>query len=113
RRRPPPRPVTQALAATGASAALAAFACRSGETTGRLGAAAMIAGYLATAGRAQAALRTDPDPEQVRQAVRMSILGLIPLQAAAVAGRGRLAQAAALLAALPAGRWLSAKVATS
>ncbi|MBE3009917.1 UbiA family prenyltransferase [Microbispora sp. NEAU-D428] len=108
-----PATVTQALAATGVSAALAAVACRSGETTGRLGAAAMIAGYLATAGRAQAALRADPDPEQVRQAVRMSILGLIPLQAAAVAGRGRLAQAAALLAALPAGRWLSAKVATS
>ncbi|MGW5260677.1 SCO3242 family prenyltransferase [Microbispora sp. NPDC004025] len=108
-----PAIVTQALAATGASAALAAVACRHGETPGRLGAAAMIAGYLATAGRAQLALRADPDPEQVRQAVRMSILGLIPLQAAAVAGRGRLAQAAALLAALPAGRWLSAKVATS
>ncbi|WP_169980257.1 SCO3242 family prenyltransferase [Microbispora sp. H10836] len=108
-----PATVVQALTATGASAALAAVACRQGETAGRLGAAVMIAGYLATAGRAQLALRADPDPEQVRQAVRMSILGLIPLQAAAVAGRGRLAQAAALLAALPAGRWLSAKVATS
>ncbi|MEU8172571.1 SCO3242 family prenyltransferase [Microbispora hainanensis] len=108
-----PATIAQALAATGASAALAAVACRGGDTTGRLGAAAMIAGYLATAGRAQAALRADPDPEQVRQAVRMSILGLIPLQAAAVAGRGRFAQAAALLAALPAGRWLSAKVSTS
>ncbi|WP_169949454.1 SCO3242 family prenyltransferase [Microbispora sp. H11081] len=108
-----PATIAQSLTATGASAALAAVACRHGDTGGRLGAAAMIAGYLATAGRAQLALRADPDPEQVRQAVRMSILGLIPLQAAGVAGRGRFAQAAALLAALPAGRWLSAKVATS
>ncbi|WP_182884923.1 SCO3242 family prenyltransferase [Microbispora sp. H10885] len=108
-----PSTIVGAMAATGATAALAAVACRSGGTVERLGAAGLIAGYLATAGRAQVALCTDPDPQHVRQAVRMSILGLIPLQAAAVAGRGRLAQAAALLAALPAGRWLSAKVATS
>ncbi|WP_182874242.1 SCO3242 family prenyltransferase [Microbispora sp. H10670] len=108
-----PSTIVGAMAATGATAALAAVACRGGGTVERLGAAGLIAGYLATAGRAQVALCTDPDPQHVRQAVRMSILGLIPLQAAAVAGRGRLAQAAALLAALPAGRWLSAKVATS
>ncbi|WP_432923830.1 SCO3242 family prenyltransferase [Microbispora sp. CA-135349] len=108
-----PPTIVGAMAATGASAALAAFACRGGGTAARLGAAGLVAGYLATAGRAQVALCTDPDPQHVRQAVRMSILGLIPLQAAGVAGRGRLAQAAALLAALPAGRWLSAKVATS
>ncbi|MBO4275242.1 SCO3242 family prenyltransferase [Microbispora triticiradicis] len=112
-----PSTIVGAMAATGATAALAAVACLGGRsgggTAGRLGAAGLIAGYLATAGRAQVALCTDPDPQHVRQAVRMSILGLIPLQAAAVAGRGRLFQAAALLAALPAGRWLSAKVATS
>ncbi|MEV7803424.1 SCO3242 family prenyltransferase [Microbispora sp. NPDC088329] len=108
-----PPTIVGAMAATGASAALAAVACRGGGTAARLGAAGLVAGYLATAGRAQVALCTDPDPQHVRQAVRMSILGLIPLQAAGVAGRGRLAQAAALLAALPAGRWLSAKVATS
>ncbi|TLP63759.1 SCO3242 family prenyltransferase [Microbispora triticiradicis] len=112
-----PSTIVGAMAATGATAALAAVACLGGKSGGgtaeRLGAAGLIAGYLATAGRAQVALCTDPDPQHVRQAVRMSILGLIPLQAAAVAGRGRLVQAAALLAALPAGRWLSAKVATS
>ncbi|RGA05190.1 4-hydroxybenzoate polyprenyltransferase, partial [Microbispora triticiradicis] len=112
-----PSTIVGAMAATGATAALTAVACLGGKSGGgtaeRLGAAGLIAGYLATAGRAQVALCTDPDPQHVRQAVRMSILGLIPLQAAAVAGRGRLVQAAALLAALPAGRWLSAKVATS
>ncbi|GAA4202593.1 SCO3242 family prenyltransferase [Microbispora amethystogenes] len=116
-----PSTIVGAMAATGVTAALAAVACLGGKSSGesgggaagRLSAAGLIAGYLATAGRAQVALCTDPDPQHVRQAVRMSILGLIPLQAASVAGRGRLAQAAALLAGLPAGRWLSAKVATS
>lgn len=105
--------VRNALTATGTAAALAMAACPRGQAADRLAACGLIAAYLATGGRAQLALRLDPDPEQVRQAVRMSILSLIPLQAAAVAGRGRFAQAAALLAALPAGRWLSAKVATS
>ncbi|MFJ2034170.1 SCO3242 family prenyltransferase [Streptosporangium sp. NPDC087985] len=109
-----PSTVRAALTATGAAAVLAASAiCPRGEPVGRLAAGALIAAFLATSARAQAALRIDPDPERVRQAVRMSILGLIPLQAAAVAGRGRLAEAATLLAALPIGRWLSAKVATS
>lgn len=105
--------VRNALTATGTAAALALVASPRGEPADRLAASGLIAAFLATGGRAQLALRIDPDPEQVRRAVRMSILSLIPLQAAAVAGRGRFAQAAALLAALPVGRWLSAKVATS
>ncbi|MDA0637777.1 hypothetical protein OUY22_30580, partial [Nonomuraea sp. MCN248] len=73
----------------------------------------LIAGYLASVLPVQAGLRTLPDPENVRRAVRLSILGLIPLQAAAVAGGGRFGTAGALLCSLPAGRWLSSRLATS
>ncbi|GLW07147.1 hypothetical protein Misp01_22770 [Microtetraspora sp. NBRC 13810] len=80
---------------------------------GRTVAALLLAGYVAASARAQAGLRADPSPERVRLAVRTAILGLIPLQAATVAGRGRLTQAGALLALLPAGRVLSERMATS
>ncbi|MER6170321.1 SCO3242 family prenyltransferase [Streptosporangium sp. NPDC001681] len=79
----------------------------------RAAAVALLVGYAAVTAGAQAGLRASPDPDQVRHAVRLGILGLIPLQAAGVAGRGRLAQACALLAAMPAGQWLSARMATS
>ncbi|GAA2911606.1 hypothetical protein GCM10010517_78130 [Streptosporangium fragile] len=108
-----PETAGRALTATATAATLASLACLRGGTPGRAAASALIAAYLTTSGRAQAALRVDPAPDRVRQAVRMSILGLIPLQAAAVAGRGRLAEAGALLGALPLGRWLSARMATS
>ncbi|GAA3642873.1 UbiA family prenyltransferase [Nonomuraea antimicrobica] len=102
-----------ALAATAAAAVLSLAACRDATVPGRLAAASALAGYLAVAVPAQAGLRVHAGPEQVRTAVRSSILALLPLQAAAVAGRGRLGQAGALLAAHPAGRWLSARMATS
>ncbi|MFI7131679.1 SCO3242 family prenyltransferase [Nonomuraea sp. NPDC050153] len=110
--------VRGALAASAAAAGLAAVSCLrsaplSKGTAARAGTALLLAGHLAATIPIQAGLRAHPDPEQVRKAVRLSILGLIPLQAAAVAGRGRLATAGALLGALPAGRWLSARMATS
>ncbi|NUW34627.1 UbiA family prenyltransferase [Nonomuraea sp. SMC257] len=115
--------VRGALAASTAAAGLAAVSClRDGSSSSgsssngaaaRAGAALLLAGHLAATIPAQARLRARPDPEQVRKAVQASILGLIPLQAAAVAGRGRLPAAGALLGALPAGRWLSARMATS
>src|SRR5690606_22559394 len=84
-----------------------------GGAAARAGAGVLIAGYLASTVPVQAGLRTLPDPGNVRRAVRLSILGLIPLQAAVVAGGGRFATAGALLCSLPAGRWLSSRVATS
>ncbi|MGN9783123.1 SCO3242 family prenyltransferase [Nonomuraea sp. ZG12] len=126
--------VNAALTATATAATLTAFACLRSrqETRGRAGrtvrhqatrgpaegvgavvAGVLLAGYAGAAARTQAGLRADPSPERVREAVRTAILALIPLQAAVIAGQGRLAQATALLAALPAGRALSARLATS
>ncbi|MFI7638287.1 SCO3242 family prenyltransferase [Nonomuraea sp. NPDC049400] len=103
----------RALVASTAAAGLAAASCVRNGAAARAGAGVLIAGYLASTLPVQAGLRTHPDPENVRQAVRLSILGLIPLQAAAVAGGGRFATAGALLCALPLGRWLSSRLATS
>ncbi|WP_431899756.1 SCO3242 family prenyltransferase [Nonomuraea sp. bgisy101] len=98
-----PSTVSGALAACATAAALLAWTCPG----------APLAGYLATVARAHAGLRAHPDPEHVRRAVRLSIMALVPLQAAAVAGHGRPAQSVALLAAAPFGGWLSRRVATS
>lgn len=86
---------------------------RTAEVVGTVVAGVLLAGYAGAAARTQAGLRADPSPERVREAVRTAILALIPLQAAVIAGQGRLTQATALLAALPAGRALSARMATS
>ncbi|MGA5758889.1 SCO3242 family prenyltransferase [Nonomuraea bangladeshensis] len=90
-----------------------AAACAHDRNAARAGAGVLIAGYLAFTLPVQAGLRTRPEPEHVRQAVRLGILGLIPLQAAAVAGGGRFATAGALLCSLPLGKWLSNRMATS
>ncbi|MEV0231811.1 SCO3242 family prenyltransferase [Nonomuraea sp. NPDC050786] len=103
----------RALVASTAAAGLAALSCVRGGAAARAGSYALIAGYLASTLPVQAGLRARPDPENVRQAVRLSILALIPLQAAAVAGGGRFATAGALLCSLPLGRWLSSRLATS
>ncbi|MFI6989537.1 SCO3242 family prenyltransferase [Nonomuraea wenchangensis] len=119
----------RALMASAAAAGLAAAACvrdraascahdQAGScardrAAARAGAGVLIAGYLAFTLPVQAGLRTRPEPENVRQAVRLGILGLIPLQAAAIAGGGRFATAGALLCSLPLGKWLSSRLATS
>ncbi|MFB9629328.1 SCO3242 family prenyltransferase [Nonomuraea helvata] len=103
----------RALLASTAAAGLAACSCLRNDAAARAGACVLIAGYLASTLPVQAGLRARPDPENVRQAVRLSILALIPLQAAAVAGGGRIATAGALLCSLPLGRWLSSRLATS
>ncbi|MFI7231221.1 SCO3242 family prenyltransferase [Nonomuraea angiospora] len=102
-----------ALAATTAAAGLAAAASLRRGAAARTGAGVLLAGYLASTLPVQAGLRAHPDPENVRNAVRLSILALIPLQAAALAGNGRFAAAGALLCSLPLGRWLSSRLATS
>ncbi|MEU6729768.1 SCO3242 family prenyltransferase [Nonomuraea wenchangensis] len=107
----------RALVASAAAAGLATAACVRDRAAScardRAGAGVLIAGYLAFTLPVQAGLRTRPEPENVRQAVRLGILGLIPLQAAAIAGGGRFATAGALLCSLPLGRWLSSRLATS
>ncbi|MEV4547912.1 SCO3242 family prenyltransferase [Nonomuraea wenchangensis] len=119
----------RALVASAAAAGLAAAACvrdraaacahdqaascARDRAAARAGAGVLIAGYLAFTLPVQAGLRTRPEPENVRQAVRLGILGLIPLQAAAIAGGGRFATAGALLCSLPLGKWLSSRLATS
>ncbi|WP_433509291.1 SCO3242 family prenyltransferase [Nonomuraea sp. CA-143628] len=103
----------RALVASTAAAGLAAASCVRNRAADRAGAGVLIAGYLAFTLPVQAGLRARPDPENVRQAVRLSILGLIPLQAAAVAGGGRFTAAGALLCSLPLGTWLSSRLATS
>lgn len=108
-----PGTAERALVASTAAAGLAAASCLRNGAAARAGAGVLIAGYLAFTLPVQAGLRARPDPENVRQAVRLSILGLIPLQAAAVAGGGRFATAGALLCSLPVGRWLSSRLATS
>ncbi|GAA2356315.1 UbiA family prenyltransferase [Nonomuraea africana] len=100
-----PSTVAGAVAATATAAALTALS--------RPSAAPLLAGYLGAALPSQAALRSDPGPDHVRQAVRHGIMALIPLQAATVAGHGRPVQAAALLATGPAGGLLSRRMATS
>ncbi|MER6951958.1 SCO3242 family prenyltransferase [Nonomuraea sp. NPDC000554] len=109
--------INGALAASAVAVALTGLSCRRGNHEpaghGQAAASALLAGYVALTGVVQAGLRASPDPDQVRRAVRLAILGLVPLQAAGVAGQGRLAQAGALLAAMPLGHWLSARMATS
>ncbi|MFI7706120.1 SCO3242 family prenyltransferase [Nonomuraea sp. NPDC049480] len=108
-----PATVGRALAASTAAAGLAVASCLRNGPAAQVGAGILIAGYLASTLPVQAGLRARPDPENVRQAVRLGILSMVPLQAAAVAGGGRLPAAGALLCALPVGRWLSARMATS
>ncbi|MEU6789527.1 4-hydroxybenzoate polyprenyltransferase, partial [Nonomuraea angiospora] len=108
-----PGTAERALVASTAAAGLAAASCVRNRAADRAGAGVLLAGYLAFTLPVQAGLRTRPDPENVRNAVRLSILGLIPLQAAALAGGGRFAAAGALLCSLPLGRWLSSRMATS
>jgi 4-hydroxybenzoate polyprenyltransferase len=134
-----PATMRGALATTAAATGLAAAAClpalrtkamgpRRGEgpdrpavalsgehatAADRVTAVALLTGYAALTATAVARLRVTPGPDQVRQAVRLGILALLPLQATAVASRGRRKQAGALLAAHPVGRWLSARMATS
>ncbi|MGP3956515.1 SCO3242 family prenyltransferase [Nonomuraea sp. 3N208] len=133
-----PGTVRGALATTAAATGLAAVAClptlpakvpgpRAGKATDRVPASgprvseaadrvtavALLAAYATLTATAVARLRVAPGPDRVRQAVRLGILALLPLQATAVAGQGRRKQAGALLAAHPVGRWLSARMATS
>ncbi|WP_251304300.1 SCO3242 family prenyltransferase [Georgenia satyanarayanai] len=94
-----------ALATTTAvAAAVAAGGLRRGRagTLGRLASAALAGTYALTVGRAQAAAAASPDAVTVRRATGTGIRGMVPLQAALVAGGGAVATAVGLMAAGPA-----------
>jgi UbiA prenyltransferase family len=90
------------------AAAVAAGAVVGGAP--RRPAAAAAAGYLAAVAPAQAAVVREPKPERVRAAVGAGILGLLPLQAALLAARGRPWLGAAVAAAWPVARRLGRRV---
>lgn len=94
-----------ALATTaGVASAVAASNLRRGPRRAlpRITSAALAGSYAFTVGRAQAAAVRSPDAGTVRKATGTGIRGMVPLQAALVAGGGAVAAAAALMAAVPA-----------
>ncbi|HEX2314683.1 MAG TPA: 4-hydroxybenzoate polyprenyltransferase, partial [Thermomonospora sp.] len=101
-----------ALAATTTAAAAAALPVRRWTFTGPSGAArlALAAAYAGLVGGAQVRAARNPDAGTVRAAVGAGILGLLPLQAAFAARRGRPVVAGALAAVHPLARLLARKV---
>ncbi len=89
---------------TAVAAAVAGTGLRRGRagTLGRLASAALAGTYAFTVGRAQAAAAASPDAVTVRRATGTGIRGMVPLQAALVAGGGAVATAVGLMAAGPA-----------
>ncbi|MFL6115495.1 MAG: SCO3242 family prenyltransferase [Catenulispora sp.] len=100
-----------ATAAVGTAAAL--LPGRSRRVPDRAAAAAMAAGYVGLFGKAQAKAVAKPSAKNLQKAVGAGIMSLIPLQAALAAKSGALRAGAPLLAALPIGRALAKKVATT
>ncbi|WP_324650816.1 SCO3242 family prenyltransferase [Georgenia sp. H159] len=95
-----------ALATTaGVASAVVASNLRGGgrrRGLSRLASVALAGSYAATVGRAQVAAVRTPDAPTVRRATGTGIRGMVPLQAALVAGGGAVAAAAGLMAAVPA-----------
>lgn len=97
--------VARAALATTAGVATAVAASglrRGGGVLPRVASAAFAASYAMSVGRAQSAAVASPDAGTVRRATGTGIRGMVPLQAALVAGAGAAATAAALMAAVPA-----------
>lgn len=89
---------TAGVAATVSAAALRDHSSR---PLAKMAATAFAGVYAATVGRAQRSAVQNPDAANVRAATRRGIHGLVPLQAALVARRGKIKTAASLLAAGP------------
>jgi hypothetical protein len=96
-------------AGVGATAAALALGAAAGGGPRRPTAAA-AAGYAAAVVPAQLAVIREPKADRVRAAVGAGILGLLPLQAALLAARGRPWLGAALAAAWPPARRLGRRV---
>lgn len=95
-----------ALAAmAGVATASAVLSLRGARRRGdRVAALGLLAVYGAAVGPAQASAIRDPSPARLQRAVGAGVLGLIPLEAALVAGAGAPAPAAGLAALWPAAR---------
>lgn len=89
----------RALAATAAIAGTAAVLSR-----GRLAALGLLGAYAAVVGRAHADAAREPTPARLQRAVGAGILGLMPLEAGLLAGRGALVPAAGVAALWPLAR---------
>ncbi|WP_413451059.1 SCO3242 family prenyltransferase [Georgenia phoenicis] len=98
------KPVASAALATttAVAAVVAGSGLRRGRVLARVASAALAGSYALTVGRAQAAAAASPDAATVRRATGTGIRGMVPLQAALVAGGGAVATAVGLLAAGPA-----------
>lgn len=108
--------VASAALATTASVATAVAVGglrRNSRPLPRLVSAALAAGYASTVGRAQAAAVESPDAGTVRRATGTGIRGMVPLQAALVAGGGAVAAAVGLMAAAPVLRAAAKRMATT
>jgi 4-hydroxybenzoate polyprenyltransferase len=99
-----------ALAATTMATALSALPAPGEGRAARIARLGLTAAYAGLVGQAQIRAARRGDAPSVRAAVGAGILGMLPLQAAFTARRGRLATAAALAAIHPAARALSRKV---
>jgi 4-hydroxybenzoate polyprenyltransferase len=67
----------------------------------------LLGAYAATVGRAELAAARDPSPQRLQRAVGTGVLGLMPLEAAMLAGTGQAAAAGAVAAAWPLARRLA------
>jgi hypothetical protein len=67
----------------------------------------LLGAYAATLGRAELAAARDPSPARLQRAVGTGVLGLMPLEAAMLAGIGQPTGAAAVAAAWPLARGLA------
>ena len=89
----------RALAGTAAVTGAAALLSR-----GRLAALGLLGAYATVVGRAQADAAREPTPARLQRAVGAGVLGLMPLEAALLAGRGALAPAAGVASLWPLAR---------
>jgi 4-hydroxybenzoate polyprenyltransferase len=71
---------------------------------GRLAALGLLGAYAAVVGRAHADAARDPSPARLQRAVGAGILGLMPLEAGLLAGRGALMPAAGVASLWPLAR---------
>jgi 4-hydroxybenzoate polyprenyltransferase len=106
-----PSATLAATSAIGTAAAL--LPARSASVTHQAAGAALAACYVGTFGAAQVSAVARPDAAGLQKAVGAGIMSLIPLQAALASRAGAVRAAVPLLAALPIGRRLGRKVATT
>ena len=96
---------TSVVAAAGGAVALRG----AGRTPAGAIAAALLAAYAGAVGAGYARAARDPSPHRLQRAVGGGVLGLVPLQAALLAGTGRRAAALGVAALWPLARRLSAR----